>query len=115
METLKIENLGNAKSTTRTLKLNETESLHGGLPRDGTFGADGRVINSATGRPTGEVIGRPNANGDRGLFAGGEAVGLIRDNVVLVNGGEDSGFRTTFSAGISSAGIFDGGTVTFVG
>ena len=92
METLKIENLGNAQSTTRTLKLNETESLHGGLPANGLVDGDGRVIDAATGEFTGEVFGNPNANGDRGLFAGGQAVGLLRDGRVIVRG-RDSGFR----------------------
>ena len=111
METLKIENLGNTQSTTRTLKLNETESLHGGLPASGTFGPDGRVVNTATNRFTGEVIGRPNANGDRGVFAGGQAVALVRANGTVVRGGRDTGFDV-FS---TSGGPITGDTVTVNG
>ena len=105
METLKIENLGNAKSTTRTLKLNETESLHGGLPRDGFTNLDGRVINSETGRLTGEVLGNFNENGSRGLFAGGEAVGLVRADGVVLRGGRDTGFRVRPGLTLGNSGV----------
>ena len=100
MQTLKIENLGNAKSTTRTLKLNETESLHGGLPAEGyifrdTFNGSDRVVDITGSSPrfTGEVIGNPNANGERGVFAGGQAVALVRADGTVVRGGRDTGFR----------------------
>ena len=114
METLKIENLGNAKSTTRTLKLNETESLHGGLPRNGFFTAlDPRVFDTDNGRFTGEVIGLPDASGNRGVFAGGQAVALVRADGTVVRGGRDTGFDIEIPSRSNSSFVL--GDITFNG
>lgn len=105
MHALKIENIGNAKSTTRTLKLNETESLHGGLPRNGFTNLDGRVVDEATGRLTGEVLGNFNADGTRGIFAGGQAVAEVGADGVVRRNARDSGFRVTPGVTLGNSGV----------
>ena len=115
MQTLKIENLGNAKSTTKTLESKQIASIYGGLPRNGSFGTDGRVIDSATGRFTGEVIGNPNSLGIRGIFAGGEAVAAIAGNGAVIRGGRDTGFDVTVRRNRLSRREVGGGTISFNG
>lgn len=106
MHSLKIENIGSAKATTKTLQSNQIASIHGGLPREGiiinnrvfeereerTSGVGGAIRLEFTRTATGEVFGEPNSEGERGLFAGGQAVGLLRGEIVFTPRG-DSGFR----------------------